>query len=201
MKPKILKLSAIILLFSYLTAGCQKDEIWELQIGDEETVILKEVNGVEFKFCLLNEQGEPATVFNEGENFTFQLTIKNNKEESLPFFDSGFLKLKDFFAVNSKNKYFGKPYLYDLSTDSNFDTYPILHWLQADSISSFTDTWINDNNDRLKMEGKSIFPLNSPLGKGRYYTGFTYNFTYGFQDKDPVYESGKLTFIINFEIK
>ena len=150
---------------------------------------------------MLNEQGEPSTVFKEGENFSFQFVIKNDKEESRPFFDSGFLKLKDFFAVSSKSKYFGKPYLYDLSTDSNLDTYPIIHWLQADSISAFTDTWINDSNDRLEMEGKSMFPLNSLLKKGRYFTGFTYNFTFGFQDKNSVYESGKLTFKINLEIK
>ncbi len=201
MNKIILKLCPVLLLFILISAGCKEDDIFELKIGDENAVILKEVNGIEFKFCLLNEQGEPSTVFEEGENFSFQFVIRNNKEESLPFFDTGFLKLKDFFAVNSKSKYFGKPYLYDLSTDSNLYTYPIIHWLQADSISTFTDTWINDSKDRLEIEGKSIFPLNSPLGKGLYYSGFTYNFTFGFQDKNPVYESGKLTFKINFEIK
>ncbi len=201
MKTKILKLCLIILAFSLLGMGCEKDQdIFELQIGDEKCLI-KLVDGVEFKFCLLNEQGEPATIFNEGENFTFQLTIKNNKEESLPFFDFGFLKLKDFFAVSSKNKYFGKSHLYDLTIDSELVSYPIMNWLKADSISIFTDTWINDSSDLLEREGKSIFPLNYPLGKGLYYTQFTYNFTFGFQDKDPIYESGKLTFKINFEIK
>jgi hypothetical protein len=55
--------------------------------------------------------------------------------------------------------------------------------------------------DRNEMKEKSMFPLNSPLEKGLYYTRFTYNFTFGFRDKEPLYESGKLTFKINFEIK
>jgi hypothetical protein len=206
MKTKKLRSITIILFLLplclvLLGAGCDKDEDFlELQIGDENPVIIKEVDGIEFKFCLLNEQGQPANVFNEGENITFQFNIKNNREESLPFFDYGFLKRKDFFAANSKNKYYGKPYLYDLTADPNLDTYE-LRWIPPDSISSFTDIWLNDIDDRLEMKDKSMFPLNSPLEKGHYYTRFSYNFTFGLPDKDPVYESGELTFKINFEIK
>jgi len=200
MKIKIFKLSVIVLLFSFISAGCQKDDIFELDIGDENAVILKEIDGIEFKFCLLNEQGEPSTMFNEGENFTFQLSIKNSKDESLPFFDYGFLKRKDFFAVSSKDKYYGKPYLYDMTRDSDLHTYE-LRWILPDSISIFTDTWLNAPRDRDEMKEQSMFQLNSSLEKGLYYTRFTYNFTFGFQDKDPLYESGKLTFKINFEIK
>jgi hypothetical protein len=34
-------------------------------------------DGVEFKLCLLNEQGEPAAVFREGENFSFRFEMEN----------------------------------------------------------------------------------------------------------------------------
>ncbi len=46
MKCNILKLSTVILLFAFISAGCQKDDIFEIQIGDENAVIEHEVNGI-----------------------------------------------------------------------------------------------------------------------------------------------------------
>ncbi len=197
MKPIILKLSAIFLLFAVLSAGCQKDEdLFELQIGDENAVIQKEIDGIEFKFCLLNEAGEPATIFNEGENFTFQFSIKNNTAENLPFNKENvkFIYLKDFFAVKSNQKYYGKPKLYDF--DEN--TYPIdekLRWLGPGVTQTATDTWINDKEENTRLNETPDIKLNSPLDIGNYFTEFSYQFNFG------KVETEKLTFKINFEIK
>ena len=111
MKTKILKLSTVILFLLFIGASCQDDEdLFEIQIGDENAVIQKEIDGIEFKFCLLNDDGEPSTVFNEGENFTFQFSIKNNINDTLPFSDYGFYKLNDFYAVKSIDNYYGKAF-------------------------------------------------------------------------------------------
>jgi len=64
MKPKILKLSTVVLLLLFIGASCQKDEI-----PDPD---------VEFEFKLLNEKKEQSIVFDEGENFTFQFNINTN---------------------------------------------------------------------------------------------------------------------------
>jgi len=39
------------------------------------------------------------------------------------------------------------------------------------------------------------------LKQGKYYTQFTYNFTFGDPNKKPEIKTGPLTFKINFEIK
>jgi len=197
MKPTILKLSTLFLFLLFIGASCQNDEdLFELQIGDENAIIQKEVNGIEFKFCLLNEAGEPATIFNEGENFTFQFSIKNNTTENLPFNNENvkFIYLKDFFAVRSDQKYYGKPKLYDFDENTYPDT-AILHWLFSGATQPFSDTWINNEEENTRSNETSEVKLNSPLKKGNYFTQFSYQFEFG------EIKTEKLTFKINFEIK
>lgn len=192
MKPTILKLSAIFLLFAVLSAGCQKDEdLFELQIGDENAVIQKEIDGIEFKFCLLNEAGEPATIFNEGENFTFQLSIKNNTDTTL-YYDNSVLNVDGFCEVKDDSRSFGSPYkkpvAIELIGKAAFGI-PIGHSAEK-SIK-----WI-PNNDIWTIGYVSFMKDNdSSLSKGTYYTEFTHKF-----DFDTI-QTDKLSFKINFEIK
>ncbi len=65
MKHKILKLSTVILLFAFISTGCQKDE----QIPNPE---------VDFIFQLLDDNSESKIIFNEGENFSFYFKIETN---------------------------------------------------------------------------------------------------------------------------
>lgn len=190
MKPKIVKLSTIILLFSFLTAGCQKDEIWELQISDEEAVILKEVNGVEFKFCLLNEQGEPATVFNEGENLTFQFAIKNNLDTTIfwdnnIFFSSGFCEVK-----NVKNNFGTSFEIVGINEIGQ-----VAFSIPSGIISIWELPWVPDENEWTKG-AVSYKRINSQfLQEGKYFTKFSHKFDLG------TTKTKLLTFKINFEIK
>ena len=205
MKQKILKLSTVILLFAFISAGCQKDDdIFEIQIGDENAVIEHEVNGIEFKFCLLNEQGKPATVFNEGENFTFQFNIKNFRNESLPFYDYGYLKQSDFFSVRSSNKSYGQPF--------NFVGYQItkeMRWLLDEEYLNdntlpsyeFSVPWKDDRENWQLLWGVFEGMNQELLDKGRYYTQFSYQFTFGDRNEEPELKTNLLTFKINFEIK
>ncbi len=68
-----------IALWLFAATGCDKEDeqIWEIYPDRQQTVIEHKMNGIVFKFRLLNEQGKPATVFKEGENFTFSLSLNN----------------------------------------------------------------------------------------------------------------------------
>ena len=190
MKTKFLKFSPVILLFAFLIAACQKDDVFEIKIGDVNPVIVQEVNGIEFTFCLLNEQGEPATVFNEGENFTFQFVIKNKTGESLTFFDYSFYEDADFFSVYNRNQNFGRPFEIIPGFLSNE-----MRYIFNNMSSSFISPW-QDNRSRFDAMYGSFKGLNKmTLDNGTYVTSFTHNFHLG-----DIY-TGKLIFKINFEIK
>lgn len=191
MKLKILKLSLIFLAFAVTTVGCQDEkDLFELQIGDENAVILKEIEGIEFKFCLLNEQGDPSTIFEEGENFTFQFAIKNNLDTTINwdnnlFFSSEFCEVKD-----GKNK-FGPPFKIMGMAEIGQVAFSI-----PPGIASVWEVpWVPDENEWTK--GFVSYKRNNLqyLPKGKYYTRFSRKFDLG-----PV-ETQVLTFKINFEIK
>src|SRR5690554_6607890 len=104
MKTKKLRSITIILLLLPLCVvnfgtGCGQDDeiLWEISTESETSVIQNTVADIEFKFCLLNEAGEQATVFNEGENFTFQFSFKNLKNDTI-IVTTEFIN-DDFFRV------------------------------------------------------------------------------------------------------
>ena len=198
MKTTCFKISFVILLISSIFAGCKKEEVILMEISPESinTVIDKEINGVAFKFCLLTDAGEPTTIFNEGENFTLQFSIQNKTKESLPFYDYGYYITTDFFAVKSAKADFGKPFKF-----IDFSSTKELRWILPEGYSNFIIPWKNEKNEFQAMHG--LFEgLKQPyLVKGKYYTQFTYNFTFGDPNKKPDIETGLLTFRINFEIK
>lgn len=191
MKTTLLKISFIFLFLSLMGAGCEKDdEIFELQIGDKNATIKKEVDGIEFKFCLLNEKGEPATVFNEGENFSFQFTIENNLDNPI-IFDRSLLFAPGFFEVKNEQQSFGYPYKITGIDEIGEAAFSIptgksiimeVLWIPKDD--EWSKGFVNYKRDNLQN-----------LPKGKYYTEFSHQFNFGSIKTDL------LTFKINFEIK
>jgi hypothetical protein len=197
MKTTILKFSALLLLFSLIGAGCEKEEdLFELQIGDKDATLIKEVNGIEFKFCLLNEQGEPATVFNEGENFTFQFSITNFKKDSI-IITTEFIN-DEFFRVyrmtgDSKSD-MGKPWT---GVWCYYSGEPKEFILQSSKIKSLQCPWV------LTVKEKPDYPLcvsesKDYLGRGEYFTSFNLNFHYIFNNESVIIKEKE--FKINFKI-
>lgn len=99
MKTTLLKISFIFLLLGLMGAGCEKDDeiLWEISPESKTAEIQKEVDGIEFSFCLLNEKGESATVFIEGENFSFNFSFKNKMQDTIvattEFISSNFFRV------------------------------------------------------------------------------------------------------------
>ena len=67
---KMLKFSVLSLLLISLSCAQHEDALWEISPESGVPVIEQTVDDIQFKFCLLNEFGEPSTVFNEGANFS-----------------------------------------------------------------------------------------------------------------------------------
>jgi len=196
MKYKILKLSTVILLFALISAGCQKDDIFELQIGDENAVIEHEVNGIEFKFCLLNEQGEPATVFNEGENFTFRFTFINHTSDTI-IVSRDFIN-KDFFRVfsvmSSEKQDLGKPYT---GIWCEFVATPKYFKVESTETGGLQCPWVF-------LDDQDIRPFCASETKdylqiGSYFTNLALDFSYKIGAVEK--RINNIDFKINFEIK
>ena len=190
MKTKILKLCLIILFISFFGMGCEKDnDILELQIGDEKCLI-KVVDGVEFKFCLLNEQGEPATVFNKGENFTFHFAI-NNKLKSTINWDNNLLFSSGFCEVKSMKYNFGPPFKIIGIEEIGQVAFSIL----PEKTTIWEVSWIPEENEWTKGFVSYKRTNLQYLPEGKYFTRFSHKFDLG------NLETQNLTFLINFEIK
>ncbi|MBA7535528.1 hypothetical protein ES705_27786 [subsurface metagenome] len=201
-------------VFTVTVMSCQKDSIepvMELTIDSKQKVLTVEKNGVGIEFCLLNENGEPATVFYEGENFRFHMAIKNNVEpDTAMYIVSDFLINPGLFRVFSNTvDTIGKPVDF-LAAD--------LISLKANKIKQ-GEKWVMeipwhetrgseapfDYHNLIWFLHHYFIGLNQPpLSKGTYYTKFTQQFCLGKYLPHPQSESvctDTLQLKINFEIK
>ncbi len=209
MMKKIIQIFFLFLII-FLAISCQKESIeLELTIDEEQKVITVEKNGIEIEFCLLNEQGEPATVFKEGEDFTFHLAIINNIKSYeavyMPLCNGcGYGYIPDeFYVMTSNGDTIGRPFFFRGAVYMLFDC-PVI----KKGESFVLDIPWTENRDNwpictLYAHGSK----NTPLEKGIYYTSFTHKFC--FRDAS-LHGSGKpeeyvctdnVSFKINFEIK
>ncbi len=224
MKSILLKISTILLLFTIMGAGCEnesspdnpyqkeeeekennkeKEEVDEIPLveispNSKDTVIQKSIDGIDFKFCLLNENGEPATIFNEGENFSFYFSVINNRENDSLCFDPDFVYNKDvdFCKVfDSENQDLGRPYellcIEDILICFPFNT--------ADSYV-FEVPWLDRSDATLQWDGQFLRIHQEPLTQGEYYTGLKYRFGFWRKLFEPSF-SIDTNFRINFVIQ
>ncbi|MDP3441682.1 MAG: hypothetical protein Q8T08_02380 [Ignavibacteria bacterium] len=199
MKTTILKISMLFLLQGLMGAGCEKDNeiLWEISPESKTAVIQKEVDGIEFKFCLLNEKGEPATDFNQGENFSFYFSVTNNRDKKLYFYP-GFAYSKDidFCKVyNSENEDLGKPYNVLSVVDIGAGAYPF----ERGETYTFQQQW-SDNRESTWDWRYGLYQSQHKelLTSGSYYTGFKYRFKF---TVDPTLYTDTLIFKIHFKIQ
>jgi len=191
MKKILLKISVIFLFLSLMGAGCEKDEelLWEISPNSKTAVIQKEVDGIEFKFCLLNEKGEPATVFNEGENFTFQFVIKNNLDTTI-IFDNSLFYVSGFCELKNGKENLGSSF----KIVGIADIGDVAFSISPGMASTWEVLWIPENDEWSK--GFVSYKRNNLqyLPKGEYYTKFSHRFNLG------VVKTDLITFKINFKI-
>ncbi|MCK5907398.1 MAG: hypothetical protein KAG37_07395, partial [Flavobacteriales bacterium] len=107
MKTRILTLSIMLSVIFGCSKSTQLPSL-EIHPNGDKTTIEQKLEGVSLKFCILNQYGEPATVFNKGENFTFNFSIYNHEKDTTKI-STDFIN-DDFYRVfnTSENSDMGK---------------------------------------------------------------------------------------------
>ncbi|UCG26959.1 MAG: hypothetical protein JSV24_08255, partial [Bacteroidales bacterium] len=194
--------------------SCQKESIepiMELTIDGKQKVITAEKNGLGIEFCLLNENGEPATIFEEGENFKFHLAIINNVEpDTSMYIVSEFLRNPELFMVfSSTSDTIGKP----VSLFILFKRGDAMNRIKQGEKWVLEIPWHETRGTEIPFDlyntifvfQASFIGLNQPsLSKGIYYTEFTQQFCLGQHlplSQNEFACTNKLRLKINFEIR
>jgi len=172
---------------------------WEIFLDSNSQVIKKEIDGITFKFCLLNEQGKPDTVFNEGENFSLYFSVTNQSKKDF-FYDGYALAFDEQFLriYNSSNFDFGKSYNPLPQNDIGIAAYPF----NDGDIYIIKVPWLHEKSSVLCAENfwyESI--VQKPLVKGFYYTNFKHNFYFQGQQDSNTVKTDSIDFKINFKIQ
>ena len=204
----------VIFIVPFLFTGCNKEPVepvTELPVDGSQKVIKVEENGIGIEFCLLNEQGEPATVFKEGENFRFRLSITNKiqKYDSM-YIVSNFLDSPYLFMVYKENgDSIGSPVEWPHFSYYISDGFP----LKKGKIWSFEFYWHETRGTEKPYDEKNLIKvlqhlfkgLAQPyLPKGKYYTAFTQHFclaSYVNRPNNEYFCTDTLQLKIHFEIK
>jgi hypothetical protein len=134
---------------------------------------------VNFKFRLLDEQGNEKTVFNEGENVIFSFFIENKTSEDLTFYQHE-MNTDDFFRLYKINSTegvsdLGKPYFH-IFCDK------ILLKVPANGIFKIEIPWLwyeNQNYGYIGCPHEYYHNDTFPLTSGDYRTTFSSTFKIG----------------------
>lgn len=200
LKP-ILFLLGIILSAAF---GCEKNEdqkniYWELPVNGSKTAIVNTINGIEFKFCLINENGVTATSFIEGQNFSFLLALTNKTSDSLHLDNSFFQPSSNFCKVyDSNNALIGLPFIFKWRDEIGSAAHPFYGMKDKYEL---TVPWKDDRNEWQTINCHFESTHQNLLPKGEYYTIFTHRFCFDHKNGKPNVCTDSLIFKINFEIK
>ena len=215
-RVNIIKHVTIALILAVCFSSCLKnseqefirDFYWEIPRNSKKSVINNMVDGIEFKFCLLNEKGVPAIRFKQGENFSFHFEMINHRRDKLYHDDND---------CEFRSIYFGRVISMGQDTIcSKFRrhsicvlTLPPEPFYGKYNKMELTINWkdkqskwfINENNE---IEEELFYMHDLPIGE--YYTDFSKTFSFIYYTKDPCepqrnYYVGPITFKINFKIE
>jgi hypothetical protein len=189
-----------VALCAFVFSSCMDD-------GEGSALVKVKKDDIAFRLSLLNEQGEPANVFNEGENFIFHFEMenlrKNDKREYAAhhmgkLLYAGFCRIYD--AANGDSVY--SAFQNTAACAYVYMSYPF----DGDSRLNISLPLHYDNEEW--RYGACVFRRNPPffLPKGDYYTGFTCTFLYSIPSgsveiPSSEVETGPVTMKVYFTVK
>ena len=195
MKNKVLFFTIISLFLLIGGTGCGKEDVpfFEVDPYSDNPTISTASNDISFKFYMLNEKGEKATVFDEGVNFSFCYSVTNNREDSVEYYPTEIYTNRDFFAVkNSNGDFYERP----SGMPAILKVYRGV-WIKSGETLVFNTPWI-DNRESWNWELATFLPVNQqPLPKGDYYTEFTSDLDFNHRRLHVE----NFTFRINFKVQ
>jgi len=164
---KTLTFIAMLFCSLLLTAsGCEEEEFYQDLVG--------------FELRLLNEEGEPANVFEESENITFSFIIINKTDTSLYlknhcFYTEEFFKVYKTNNTEGDNKVVpvGKPYKGKIGCNK----IGFIYIAPKDTLQ-IEMPWVQKKDFEYIPNGAYHVASNSPLSKGAYITQFSQFFKF-----------------------
>ncbi len=173
---KMIRISVLSLLLISVSCAQQEEDIWEISPESKVSIIQQTVDNIQFKFCLLNELGEPSTVFNEGDNFSIYFAVTNNWKKEIYIYP-GYAFSDEFCEVYRSDdlQNLGKPF-----TLKGVDLVGIGGFPFAVGESYiFEKPWLDEHENTWSWE-HGIFESTHqvPLPKGNYYTEVKHQFEY-----------------------
>ncbi|MDX9811784.1 MAG: hypothetical protein RBU28_05320 [Bacteroidales bacterium] len=198
-KNQVFILSVISVVFLIAASGCRKevdDQLFlEISHGGGRTVLQKELEGIDFKFCLLDDEGDSTTVINENENFTLSFSFKNNNSDTI-IVTTGFIN-DDFYRIfkSDDNQDMEKPWT---GVWCDYSGYPREIKLAPFSYKSFNCPWV------LTESSLPEYPLcmgeSRPyLPKGEYYTRVKLGFRFTINKEEYFIDNTvlRINFLVN----
>lgn len=193
----------LAMLFSVIVMGMTRCEdrsesetlILEISPDNGQTAIRKDVDGIVFNFCLLNEEGKSATIFEKKENIIFSFLIENNLgcDISVPtnFIDSTFYRV--YRQIDNADM--GKPWT-GLWCEYSMANKKVE--IASSETYSFVCPWI------LTKDHQPDYPIcmsesKDYLSSGNYYTIICLDFQY-FQESEQK-TINNMIFKINFKVQ
>jgi len=192
---KMLKFSVLSLLLISLSCAQHEDALWEISPESGVPVIEQTVDDIQFKFCLLNEFGEPSTVFNEGANFSIYFAVTNNWKEEIYIYP-GYAFSDEFCEVYRSDdlQNLGKPFALKGVGIGGFP-------FAVGKSYIFEQPWLDERETTWNWEhGLFESTHQVPLPKGNYYTEVKHQFEYALPNVEGKRYTDTLFFKINFKI-
>jgi hypothetical protein len=178
MKAKILKLSLILLLFGFTTAGCQKDEIIDVRYP------------FKLQYAIHNEEGQEVKRIKEGENFYIYFSIENISENDSPIDDHYLFGNDELFKVFQRSTSNNISYIAGLQLLGCDENLGCLG--QARSKFEYVLPWSSTKDSsmiviccRYKLEKQP------PLSIGKYLIKYTGNIPYYYRNENSEIESNE----------
>jgi hypothetical protein len=197
MKTKILVQAGILLLLLFLEVSCEKDQdarLLQIYPKENNSIIYSE-SDIAFRFCILNQEGDPSTILKYGENFTLYFSFTNKMQDTIfvttEFIDSNFFRIFNFI----RNVDMGKPWT---GIWCQFSLEPHIIILAPNKTKELKCPWI------LKEDNKPDYPLcmsesKEFLPSGEYFTNINLNFH--FSEGASEYILNDTCLKINFKIE
>jgi hypothetical protein len=171
----ILKFVFLILCISAVSCGDTLEMAASRKTG---FVNIVRKDGIEFRLSLLNEQGNPALVFREGENFSFHFEMENVRKDDRRQYVAhimGYLFGSGFCDVYTRNGDLSIA-LFQHQAACGY----VMRTLPFDGENRLTVSLPLYDDSEEWRNGTCVYRRNTPsvLPKGSYSTGFTCTFDY-----------------------